>query len=213
MSITNHRFVSRSRFPWLCGLLVFAFGCGAEDVVTSDPAIPMAEERPDEPLEYQPPATPTESYQTTISGFTFTVPAGWREVQLTPDQQGFIDARFEIPAAGEDVSLTLSTVGGGVQANVDRWIGQFTLSEGVTPEIETLTIDGIDVTWVELRGAFGGSGGPFAGGSPPQTGWMMLGVAFEGEPRDFYLKLTGPAEAVDDLKADFRGFVESARAQ
>ena len=52
---------------------------------------------------------------------------------------------------------------------------------------------------------------PFVGSSPQKADWMMLGVAFDGEPQDFYVKLTGPAEALEELKSDFRGFVESAR--
>lgn len=212
----NCRVILWGRFPEACVLLLFVFGCGAQDVVTPNPPpVPVAEESETaEPLttESGEPVTPTEPYEATISGFRFMVPAGWREVELNPSQQGFIDARFEIPEAGEDVGLTLSTVGGGVEANVQRWNGQFDLPEGVSPKTESLTVDGIDVTWVELQGTFRGMGGPFAGGSPAKPDWMMIGVAFEGDPQDFYIKLTGPIAAVEDLKSDFRDFVESARA-
>lgn len=204
----------------LCGLLVCAFGCGTEDTTTADPPVPVAgdpvtdETAADEPQASDPAASADGAYQTTISGFEFTVPAGWREAELRPEQQGFIDARYEIPAAGEEVGLTFTTSGGGVQANVDRWIGQFTLPEGVEPVIETLTVDGIAVTWVELRGTFdAGAGRPFGGGDPPKENWMMIGVAYEGQPQQFFIKLTGPSAVVEGLKADFRGMVESARVQ
>jgi hypothetical protein len=213
MTDSRHRFTPRS---WFYSLLLVVVGCGGQDVVTPNPPpIPVAEESETvepETVGAAEAVVPTEPWEATISGFRFTVPAGWREVELNPDQQGFIDARFEIPAAGEDVSLTLSTVGGGIEANVQRWNGQFDLPEGVTPRTESLSVDGIDVTWVELQGTFRGMGGPFAGGSPPKPDWMMIGVAFEGEPQDFYIKLTGPVAAVEDLKSDFRDFVESARA-
>lgn len=214
MSTSTDRPASRLVNPWICGLLLFTLGCGAQDVTTPNPPpVPVAEApATEEPSEPNAAEAPTEAHETTISGFRFTVPAGWRQVELDPSQQGFIDARFEVPAAGEDVSLTLSTVGGGVEANVARWIGQFTPPAGVEPETESLSVDGIDVTWVELQGTFKGMGGPFSG-APPQPDWMMLGAAFEGDPQDFYIKLTGPAAAVGDLKEDFRKFVESAHVQ
>lgn len=208
------RFILWSHFPAACVLLLLAFGCGAQDVTTPNPPVPVAEELASaESGESAPSDVPTEPWETTISGFQFTVPAGWREADLNPNQVGIIAARFEIPAAGEDVSMTLSTVGGGVQANVDRWITQFRMPEGVIPETETLTVDGIEVTLVELRGTFMGMGGPFAGGGETKPDWMMLGAAFKGEPQSFYIKMTGPLAAVDALEEDFRSFVKSARVQ
>jgi hypothetical protein len=133
------------------------------------------------------------------------VPDGWRQAELTPAQQGFVDARFEIPAYGDDVKLTLSTIGGGVQANIERWIGQFQAPDGITPQSESFEVDGVPVTVVDLRGEFQGMG------QSPQPGWRMLGAAFDGDPRDFYIKLTGPERDVAELSADFRAFVTSAR--
>lgn len=140
-----------------------------------------------------------------VSGFRFRVPAGWQRAELTPAQQGFVDARFEIPEHGEDVKLTLSTTGGGVEANIQRWIGQFQLPAGVAPDSEQLEVDGVPVTLVDIRGEFQGMG------QAPQSGWRMLGAAFAGAPRDFYIKLTGPADVVDALEEEFRSFVRSAR--
>lgn len=207
--ILNPQLTVLSQFACCSGLLL-VLGCGAEDVATPNPPVPVAEESEQEaPEQTESPRIGGEAYDTTIDGFTFTVPAGWQEAELSPAQVGIIAASFEVPEAGEDVSLTLSTVGGGVQANVDRWIGQF--PDGGSPETEMLTVDGMEVTWLELRGTFSGMRGPFAGGADPKSDWMMIGVAFEGEPQDFYIKLTGPQAAVEDLEAEFRGFVESAR--
>ncbi|MEX0585160.1 MAG: hypothetical protein WD176_00855 [Pirellulales bacterium] len=143
--------------------------------------------------------------EATISGFRFQVPRGWRQVEPTPAQQGFIDARFEIPESGEDVKLTLSTIAGGLPANIGRWIEQVRLPEGAVPVSETLDVDGIPVTLVDLSGEFQEMG------QPPRPGWRMLGAAFDGEPRDFYIKLTGPESAVSELRDEFRTFVTAAR--
>lgn len=143
--------------------------------------------------------------ETEISGFRFRVPAGWKRAELTPAQQGFVDARFEFPKHGEDVKLTLSTTGGGVEANIQRWIGQFQMPEGAVPDSEQLDVDGVPVTLVDIRGEFHGMG------EAPQSGRRMLGAAYAGEPRDFYIKLTGPEDAVAALEEEFRSFVTSAR--
>jgi hypothetical protein len=144
----------------------------------------------------------------TIAGFRFTVPENWKRAELTPRQQGFIDARFLIPAPGSELQLTCSSTGGGVQANIDRWIAQFRLAPGEQPIRESLRIDGADATWVDLTGTFD-SGMP--GSEGPQENWRMLGVAIAGKTRDFYLKLVGPREAVAEVRDDFRAFVRSAR--
>jgi hypothetical protein len=184
-----------------CGL--WLVGCGSSSPPpTDDPPIPVA-------VREEPPAKtnadPATAAEVTVSGFRLQVPAGWRQAELTPAQQGFVDARFEIPALGDDVKLTLSTIGGGVDANVERWIGQVQLPEGATPITESFEVDGIPVTWIDLSGEFRGMQ------QAPQAGWRMLGAAFDGEPRDFYVKLTGPAAALSQIEDEFRGFVKSVR--
>lgn len=190
----------------LCAALS-ACGCApSAPPPAGDPPVPVAApaeppaETPSEPV-----SEPAAATEVEISGFRFRVPAGWRQAALTPAQQGFVDARFEIPEFGDDVKLTLSTIGGGVEANIERWIGQFRLPDGSAPTSEMLDVDGLQVTWVELSGEFQGMG------QSPQAGWRMLGAAFDGEPRDFYLKLTGPEAALTELRDEFRAFVTSAR--
>lgn len=169
-----------------------------------DPPVPVAvREKPDA----EPAGESTGPADVTISGFRLQVPTGWRQAELTPAQQGFVDARFEIPAHGDDVKLTLSTTGGGVDANLGRWIGQVRQLDGASPITESLEVDGIPVTWIDLSGEFSGMQ------QAPQPGWRMLGAAFDGEPQDFYIKLTGPASAIAAIEADFRGFVNSVRVQ
>lgn len=191
---------------WRNALLIGAaglVGCApAGTDPAGDPPVPVAVREKPAADDDADESGPTEAI---ISGFRFDVPPGWRQAELTPAQQGFIDARFEIPKYGDDVKLTLSTIGGGVQANIERWIGQFRLPEGVTPGSEAVEVDGLSTTIVDLRGEFQGMR------QAPQPGWRMLGAAFDGEPRDFYIKLTGPEQDVSELDDDFQSFVKSAR--
>ncbi len=184
-------------------------GCGAEDSgeSTNEPPVRVATRAEISADANNSSGLEDGPREVTIRGFRFQVPGGWKQVALSPEQQGILDARFEIPSAGPDVKLTLSTVGGGVESNIARWMTQFDLSGEAEPRPETLEVDGIPVTWVDLTGTYHGMG------SENQPDWRMLGAAFDGEPDDFYIKLTGPEGAVTEIAATFRTFVESARRE
>lgn len=141
-------------------------------------------------------------------GIQFSIPEGWEEIPLSPAQQGLISASFRIPKVGDNVKLTLSSVGGGIDANLQRWRGQFQLPPGETPTQETIRVDNTDVIWLDLRGTF--NSGP-AFDTATESGMRMIGVAIPRSPRDFYLKLTGPREELIKVEKEFRDFVKSAR--
>jgi hypothetical protein len=152
----------------------------------------------------------TGPFEKTFEGIRFSVPAGWKEVELAPAQQGFIDARFQIPTAHGDVTLTCSSNAGGIDTNVRRWVGQFHPPAGKRPVIEELDVGGRKATWVDLQGEF--DAGPMAGAAGPASPIeRMLGVAIPLGARDFYLKLTGGDAAVSDVRTAFREFARDAR--
>ena len=197
---------SRRGTPAVRAILLLAlWGCSSEPP-PDDPPVPVATSSADEaPGESSASDDESESNVAHVSGFTFTLPDGWQQVELTPEQQGFVDARFEIDGYGDDVRLTMSTTSGGVEANVERWLGQFQQSPDAVPKQDPLEVNGMTVTWVDVSGEYRGMGGS------PQAGWRMLAAAFHGAPRDFYVKLTGPEAALAELETPFRAFIESAR--
>ncbi len=143
-----------------------------------------------------------------FDGIRFQIPEGWEQVTLSPAQQGLITASFRMPQAGNEIKLTLSSVGGGIDANLQRWVGQFQLPPGEAPRQETIRVDHVDAVWLDLRGTF--DSGP-AFDSAAESGMRMIGVAIPRAPRDFYLKLTGPREQLLKVEEEFRDFVKSAR--
>ncbi len=104
--------------------------------------------------------------------------------------------------------LTLTTMGGGVEANLERWVGQFQQSPGSRPRRDTLRVDGTSSEWLDVRGTFRSRVGNRPG---PHEDWRLLGVAIPMRPRPFLLKLVGPRAAVSDFEDDFRSFVRSAQ--
>jgi hypothetical protein len=199
---------------------VLAIGCDSgQSARTADPPVAFAPKASESiPADAHRAAGDTKSLKTgpfekSFEGIRFSVPAGWREVELAPAQQGFIDARFQIPTPHGDVTLTFSSNGGGIDTNVRRWVGQFHPPSGKQPVVEELDVAGKKATWVDLIGEFdagpmGGNAAPISGAPPVER---MLGVAIPLGSRDFYLKLRGSDAAVTDVRAAFREFARDAR--
>jgi hypothetical protein len=191
----------------LCSLIVVlaVSGCGPAAEV-EDPPVPVAPSDGATRASADGEAAASDGRgEATIGGFRLSVPEGWRRAELSDAQRGFVDARFEVPGTSPEVQITLSTIGGGVDANVSRWITQFTRPGGVEPKTEVVSVDDVPVTLVDLQGTYQGMG------ATAQPEWRMLGAAFDGQPRQFYIKLTGPDAAVAAIEEEFRGFVKSAR--
>lgn len=103
--------------------------------------------------------------------------------------------------------------GGAVEANIERWLGQFQgLADGAAKRSED-EVNGFKRYNVEVdKGTFasGMPGGPTAA----QEGWAMSAsiVQTADDPVDYYyFKMTGPAETVAEQKANFAQLLASVR--
>lgn len=147
-----------------------------------------------------------------IDNVSFTVPGGWVAKPVPPG--GFIDAEFALPKAeGDDADgrLTLSRAGGAVEANIDRWRGQF----GGKPEkdeVKTLEVAGAQVTWVDLAGEFNDSRGPVA---PPKmkAGYRMLAAIIPAGDFSIFVKATGPQKTLESHAESLMAFVKTAKIE
>jgi hypothetical protein len=148
------------------------------------------------------------SYEKRFGGIRFTIPAQWEEQTLSPEMQSFVEAKFTIPTSAGPAELSLTSMGGGIRANLDRWIDQVHPAPGESPAESALEIDGVEATWIDIRGTFQGRIGS---GVESHENWGILGVAIPMRPRDFYLKLVGPREALSEVSHEFRDFAKSAR--
>jgi hypothetical protein len=210
----KNRLGSSRVIAWACLALFVLAGCGADESVGRvDPPVPVATREPGPIQKSAGPRTTanvvkTGPFEKTFDGIRFSVPAGWNEVENPTPQ--FVDARFQIPTPHGEVKLTFSSNSGGVDVNIERWMGQFQLPQGKRPNVEQLSVGGASAKWVDLHGDFvgGAMGGAPASGGPIER---MLGVAIPMGARDFYLKLTGSNAAVSDVRDAFRDFVRTAR--
>ncbi len=136
------------------------------------------------------------------------------EFQKVPPASRIVQYEFMVPAEGEmaPARMTMMAAGGGVEANLDRWKGQFGGDKKVGETAETksgeYTVHTIDVigTYADSMG-----GGPFSGGKKVmRDDYAMLGailVAPNGQ--SYFVKMIGPAEVVMPQKETFMKMVKT----
>ncbi len=145
----------------------------------------------------------------TAGGITWTVPGSWTEGQGSAMRV----ATYEVPAAtgaepGECAVFYFGRgQGGDVDANVQRWAGQF--KEKPTPKPERRTVAGVAVTLVDVAGTYLNPGGGMMQSQGEKPGYRLLGAIAEAPEGNVFFKLTGPAASVGAAEAAFDGLVAS----
>jgi hypothetical protein len=142
-----------------------------------------------------------------VAGLHWTAPAGWKAGDPKPMRA----ATYAVADAECVVYFFGQGQGGGVQANIDRWQGQFSQSDGkpTTAKTAKRTIHGLPVTTVEVAGNYGGMAGPMGGASAAKTGYRMLGAIIENPGGNIFLKFTGPAKTIAANQTKFDQLLNS----
>ncbi len=128
-------------------------------------------------------------------------PKAWKSM---PPKSQMIEHEFKAPAEGDKPArVTIMSAGGSLEANIDRWIGQFDGAKKADAKIETKQIADTKITTVDLTGTFKESmGGPFApnAGTKKMENYRLLGAILQIKDGSMtFVKLTGPAETVKEL--------------
>jgi len=113
-------------------------------------------------------------------------------------------------AGGEVVFFHFgSNNGGGVKANVDRWLGQFQeKGEALKSKVEEVTVRGQAITFVRAQGTYL-SGMP-GGQRTPVPDTMLLGAIVPGSEGAVFIRFTGPTALGAASEAAFRQMAEGA---
>ncbi len=146
-----------------------------------------------------------------VSALTFTLPEGWKSV---PPASAMRKAQLAVPGkdGGKPADVTFFHFGsespaGGVQANVQRWFGQFTAAEGAS-KTEPLDIGGVKVTMVSTEGTM--KGGQFGGPATDEPAFALLGAIIEHAEGPVFIKMTGPTAVVKEAREKFSAMVKGA---
>lgn len=158
------------------------------------------------------------------SGLGFTPPPAWKP---RPAASSMRVAEFVVPRAsgdGEDAELIVYFFGrffgrlaGGVDANIDRWVGQMQQPDGSASKDkarrEEQTINGLKVTTIDLPGTYVAEVRPGAPERFNQPNFRLRAAVVETKSGPYYIKMTGPAKTMAAAAADFKKFLASLRNQ
>ncbi len=145
-----------------------------------------------------------------VAGVTWGVPKRWAAAAERPMRV----ATYTIPAAEGDTEGAECGVfyfgpdqGGLVDANIDRWVGQFEPTDG--PHKSTKEVHGMKVTIVQIGGAYLNPSGPMMQSMGKKEGFRLLGAIVDGPQGSVFFKLTGPAKGIAAAEAEFDTLVGS----
>jgi hypothetical protein len=99
--------------------------------------------------------------------------------------------------------------GGTVEANIERWKGQFTSAgKPASAIVAKRAPHGVAMTTIDVAGEYSGLGGPTVA-SKPVPGYRLLGAIVEGPDGNIFVKFTGPAKTIAANKAKYDQFLAS----
>lgn len=143
--------------------------------------------------------------------FTFTRPANWEWVESTSKmRKAQLKVTDAASKASADVAFYHFGAGGAgtVQANVDRWLGQFAeAKDQINAKVDPITVGKTKVTYVQAEGTYnsGMPGGP----TTPMPGFALVGAILESGEGNVFVRMTGPKEFVKSKVVEFKKMVES----
>jgi hypothetical protein len=141
-------------------------------------------------------------------GIAWKVPAKW----LTQITSGMRVATYIVPGAAKDKDAECAVYyfgagkGGGVDANVQRWVAEFEKLD--RHDLSRRDAGGYKVSIVDVRGTYAGHGMQ-QGESVQHDSWGLTGAIVEGPQGDVFFKLTGPRATVDAASTDFNKMLSS----
>ena len=145
-----------------------------------------------------------------VAGLKWGVPTRW----LVEGQRPMRAATYNVPAAEGDSENAECAVfyfgndqGGTIDANIDRWVGQF--EQASAPDRGTKDVNGMKVTTVGIAGAYLAPSGPMMMPTGKKDNFKLLGAIVQGPQGSVFFKLTGPKKSVDASSSEFDALIGS----
>jgi len=153
---------------------------------------------------------PAAQSSSSAAGVHWTVPAGW----ISHPASAMRVATYVVPAAEDDpeggecaVFYFGSNRGGDIDANIERWIGQF--EQGSTHSKSPRQINGLNVTVVSIAGTYLAPSGPMMQSQGKKENHRLLGGIVEAPEGLVFFKFTGPAKTVAAAEKAFNELIGS----
>lgn len=163
----------------------------------------------------------TAAAQTLPTGeVIYTAAEGWVAQQPSSSMR---KAEFRWPGVegNEEAEMAVfffPDAGGSVQANLDRWYGQFKQTDGSTTaqraHTEKVDASGLAVTVTHVTGIYLKSQSPMMSGPVEEKpNYAMLAAIVETANGPWFFKATGPEATITHWRPSFDAFVKSLRVQ
>ena len=200
----------------LPAILIFAVSCS---VILADEKA-AEQKQSDKPAEQKDkPAEKVETKDLKVKDLTLKIPTTWKKVD-SPSRMRL--ATIKVPKTegdSDDGELTIFSFGGGggqIQANIQRWVGQFAAEERETKVLRGKAGDNNYII-VDVKGTYKKPDGPpILGKTKPVKGYQMLGVILLDMKSSsvYFLKLTGPKKTITGAASAYRtAFGGSAKGE
>ena len=183
---------------------------------------PASEPPADSPpsSEAQPAASHGSGKTAGYGSLTATLPDGWVDQPLASQMRL---GNYTMPKQGgdtEDAEMVVSFFGNSpgisdVQANLQRWAGQFIQPDGSSSQdkLETseMTVSGMNVTVAKLTGTFMRSKTPgmMMGPKVEAPAYRLLAAIVESKDGPYFFKITGPGNTVEHWEHSFITYIRS----
>lgn len=146
--------------------------------------------------------------------FRMQAPESWNSIE---PKSNMIEVEFKIPMAdGDDAEkdgrLTIMAAGGGIDANISRWKGQFSQPDGSSIDdkttVQEIEVSGMKTHMVDITGTFAERANMTA---PPtmRDNYRMLAAIVETGKQQYFIKFYGGAATVEANKENFEEFIKS----
>ncbi len=148
---------------------------------------------------------------------TWVDPPGLRRV---PPKSAMRKASYEVPRANgdtEDGELAVFYFGpgqgGSIDANVDRWVKQFSGISANDVKRADREANGLRQHTVEIQhGSFDAGQMAMGGSKGPKSDYALEGAIVETPSGAYFFKMTGPSRTVLAARAPFLQLLDSVRA-
>src|SRR5262245_42192675 len=142
----------------------------------------------------------------------FALPANWEQQQPANSMrvaQAVIPGGPGAGGPGDFVVFYFGPgQGGGVEANIQRWVDQMEPAPGSNPQPESFDVNGYHVTWIDVSGTLKPSNMGM-GPATEQPNSRLYGAVVEGPGGPWFFKATGPDST---LAVERESFVEMLRS-
>ena len=152
------------------------------------------------------------------AGLAYDAPADWA---AKPSSSSMRAAVWELAGGDAPAEVVIFYFGegggGGAEANLDRWLGQFEQPDGSATrdkaKITERTVNGLELTIADIRGTFVAPVRPGAPQRNNSAGHRMIAAVVEGGTGPWYIRVLGSEATMAKWETSVEDFLSSLRLE